>query len=64
MTGTLGLNQKMARRLVAFSSICECLDKDGHPALLCTCDAYERVADLHKQWRLDQQKAKAKQKGK
>jgi hypothetical protein len=63
MTGPLGLDQKMARRLVAFS-VCKCLDENGHPALLCTCDAYACVADLHKQFLHDQRNPKPKRKRK
>jgi hypothetical protein len=61
MTGPFKWDQRTARRLVA-GGLCECRDKRGFPAEHCTCGSYESVADLHKQWRLDQQKAKAKQK--
>jgi hypothetical protein len=59
MSGPFKWDQKTARRLVA-RDLCDCRDEYDLPAEHCTCHAYERVAALHKQWRLDQQKPKKK----
>jgi hypothetical protein len=59
MSGPFKWDQKTARRLVA-ADLCRCRDERGHPALVCTCRAYSRVADLHKQFLHDQRNPKPK----